>query len=153
LYRDIVELSLSKDNLDVYCVAKFIEKYGVPNESLEESLNFLVVIVGRVTGNAYLDGGILRGGRCKDPTYDGYAEHVFNFGCGVAIKVISGDTAEQRLALFISSLLNKFGASRDYSLLISRLASTFARGHFLDIKEINRAFEENYLAQSKEKNV
>jgi hypothetical protein len=153
LFNDIVELSQSSDNFDIYCVAKFIEKYGVQNQSQEVALNFLVEIVGRVTGNAYIEGGILNGGRCKDPTYDGYAEHVFNFGCGVAIKVISGDTAEQRLALFISSLLNKFGATRDYSLLISRLASTFARGHFLDIKEINRAFEENYLAQSKEKNV
>ncbi len=153
LYADIVELSLSTDNIDVFCVAKFIEKYGVPNESTAVSLNFLVEIVGRVTANAFIDGGILNGGRCKDPTYDGYAEHVFNFCCGVAIKVISGDTAEQRLALFISSLLNKFGASRDYSLLISRLASTFARGHFLDIKEINRAFEAHYITQPKENNV
>ena len=141
LFNDIVELSRSADNFDIYCVAKFIEKYGVQNQPQEVSLNFLVEVVGRVTGNAYIEGGILNGGRCKDPTYDGYAEHVFNFGCGVAIKVIPGDTAEQRLALFISSLLNRFGATRDYSLLISRLASTFARGHFLDFKEINREFD------------
>ena len=153
LYADIVELSLSKDNLDVYCVAKFIEKYGVQNQPQEVALNFLVEIVGRVTGNAYIEGGILNGGRCKDPTYDGYAEHVFNFCCGVAIKVITGDTAEQRLALFISSLLHKFGATRAYFLLISRLASTFARGHFLDLKEINRAFEAHYITQPEENNV
>lgn len=153
LFNDIVELSHSSDDFDIYCVAKFIEKYGVQKQPQEVALNFLVEIVGRVTRNAYIEGGILNGGRCKDPTYYGYAEHVFNFGCGVAIKVMSGNTAEQRLALFISSLLNKFGASRDYSFLILRLASTFARGHFLDIKEINRAFEAHYITQPKENNV
>lgn len=71
----------------------------------------------------------------------GFFSFLTNF-CRLARRYASsGDTAEQRLALFISSLLNKFGASRDYSLLISRLASTFARGHFLDIKEINRQFD------------
>lgn len=144
LYNDIVELSRSTDNIDVYCVAKFIQKYGVPSESPEMSLNFLVSIVGQVTCVAYIDGGILKGGRCSNPTYDGYAEHVFNSCCETAIKVVFGKTAELRFALFLSNLLSKFGASRNYILLIFRLASTFANGHFLDIKEINRALEEDF---------
>jgi len=130
LYGDIVELSRSTDNIDVYCVAKFIEKYGAPNESSEVSLNFLVDIVGLVTCTAFIDGGILKGGKCTNPSYDGYAEHVFNFCCGAVIKVVAGQTAEKRLALFLSSLLSRFGASRTYGLLILRLASNFANGHF-----------------------
>lgn len=153
LYRDIVELSRSTDSLDVFYVAKFIEKYGAPKESLEVILNFLVGIVGQVTGNAFLNGEILNGGRCKNPYYDGYAELVFNLCCREAIKVVSGETAEQRLALFLSSLCRRFAASREYSLLISKLASTFARGHFLNIQEINKAFATHNRAQSKAKNV
>jgi hypothetical protein len=153
LYHDIAQLSLSKDNIDVYCVGKFIEKYGVPNESFEVKLQFLTEIVGKVTVNAFIDGEILNGVRYQNPKYDGYADYVFNLGCRVAIKSVYGETAEQRFALFISSLLHQFGASRVYSLLISNLASTFARGHFLDIQEINRTFEEHYFSRSKEKDV
>jgi tetratricopeptide (TPR) repeat protein len=143
LYRDIVELSRSTDNIDVYCVAKFIEKYGVPNESSEISLDILVDIVGQVTCNAYIGRGMFIVGGCTKPTYDGYAEHVFNSCCRAAIKVVFGKTAEQRLALFLFSLLSKFGAGSNYVLLILRLASNFATGHFLDIEEVNRALEEH----------
>lgn len=148
LYGDIIELSCSTDDLDVYCVAKFIEKYGTPNESPEISSLFLLETAGRITVNAFIDGGILRGGRTKDPTYHGYAEYVFNICCRTAIKELAGLNAEQRLALFISSLLKKFGKSRNYSLLISRLASSFAKGHFLDIEEVNRSFKGYYFTQS-----
>lgn len=140
IYADIIELSYSSDNLDVYCVAKFIEKHGIPNASPEIASKFLLEIAGPITTQAFIDGGILRGGRSKDPTYDGYVEYAFNIFCRAAIKESVGETAEQRLAFFISSILSKFGKSRDYSLLILSLTSNFARGHFLDIKEVNRSF-------------
>lgn len=141
LYDDIAELSRSSDNHDVYLVAKFIEKYGVSFESPEVSLSFLTEIVGRVTVNAYLEGGILSGGRSRDPSYAGFAEDVFNYCCRVAITALVGDTAEQRLALFISNVLHEFGRVRRYTALLEKLTSTFATGHFLDIQEINRIFE------------
>ena len=136
LYSDIFELSRSTDKSNVYLVAKFIEKYGVTNKPQEESLDFLVAIAGQVTSIAYIDKGILNGGKCNNPTYDGYADQVFNFCCRAAIEVVAGTTAEERLTLFISSLIQTYSASNRYSLFIKRLASTFAKGHFLNIREI-----------------
>lgn len=145
LYDDIVELSRSSDNHDVYLVAKFIEKYGVSFESPEVSLNFLTEILGRVTANAYLEGRILNGGRSHDPSYDGFAEDVFNYCCRVAINALVGDTSEKRLALFISNVVHKFSRTRGYTILLAKLTSRFATGHFLDIQEMNRVFEAYYL--------
>ena len=143
LYADIIELSRSTDKFDVYLVAQFIEKYGSHLESSEISLNFLIDIVIRVTVNAYLDGGILNSNRWHNSSYDGNAEHVFNSCCHVAIKVLAGDTAEQRLVLFILKLFDKYDMNQRYFVLISELVSAFADINSLDIQEINRLLKTN----------
>ena len=57
------------------------------------------------------------------------------------MRELSSKTAEQKLALFLFNLVHKFNQIQNYSHLISRLASSFAIGHFLDIEEINRSLE------------
>lgn len=141
LYDDIIMLSRSSESSDTYLVAKFIEKYGVSLDSPDINISFLAEVVVSVIVNAYLDGAILQGGRYINPRYDGHAEHVFNVCCRVAIEQQVGKTAEQRLALFLSYIVLKFGKSNRYNALLSRLASAFAMGHFLDIRELNRSLE------------
>ena len=90
----------------------------------------------------YLFALSLKGGRCYNSEYDGYAENVFNHACHTALSELDGDTAEKRLALFIFNLLLRHGHIKNYPDLISFLASSFARGHFLDIPKLNCHMQE-----------
>lgn len=141
MYNDILALSSSSASSDEFLVHKFMEKISIeatPFNSSDIALSFLTEVIGRVTANAYIDGQILRGGRAQNPAYDGYAEHIFNHCCLVAIKCLKGETAEFRFALFVFNILNSFGRGiNDYKSLILNLASSFATGHFLDINEVN----------------
>jgi tetratricopeptide (TPR) repeat protein len=139
LYKDILELSRSLDSADTYLVFKFIEKYGEKINATGEPLNFLTEIVRNVTAAAYIDGNILNGGRAENPRYDGYAEHVFNACSRAAIKILSGETAEQRLATLIYNVVDIPCQMNRYFNLIFDLASEFATGHFLDIDACNHA--------------
>ncbi|PTP75287.1 GapS6b family protein [Vibrio splendidus] len=135
-YKDIAELALSSDDFDAYIVSKFVEKYGHTLDGPQYSLNFLVQVAGSSTVEAYLDRTILKGGRVENASYDGYAEHVFNRCCQAAMKSVLGDSAEERLVMFIVSILQRYGHTQNYISLIFRLLTNFARGHFLDSKEI-----------------
>lgn len=139
LYRDIMELSRSSDPSDTYLVFKFMEKYGETIDETGSPLNFLTEIVRNVTAVAYIDGVILNGGRLINPQYDGYAEYVFNSCCRVAMKTLVGETAEQKFATLIFSVVNTSILVRKYAQLISFLASEFAMGHFLDFDACNEA--------------
>ncbi|MGI2160962.1 tetratricopeptide repeat protein [Shewanella oncorhynchi] len=140
LYQDIIELSCSPDITDTHLVFKFIEKYGETIDATGYSLNFLTDIVRNVTAVACRDGIILDGGRAVNPRYDGYAEYVFYSCSRLAMKVLVGDTAEQRLARLISAVIDTPSLVPKHTQLISRLASEFVFGHFLDFKACNEAF-------------
>lgn len=142
MYRDMIELSASSTPTDVYLVARFIEKYSATFKSPEELLSFIVEATGRTIAAAAIDGEILRGGRCYNARYNGYTEYVFNFSCRAAINGLNGDTAEKKLALFLFNLSIRFNKVKELVDLLSWLASSFATGHFLDINEINRAFND-----------
>ncbi|MDC5819504.1 hypothetical protein OPW19_06635 [Vibrio europaeus] len=135
-YSDIAELALSSDNLDAYIVSKFVDKYGHTLDSPQYCLNFLVQVAGSSTVEAYLDQTLLKGGRVENASYDGYAEHVFNRCSQAAMKSVLGNSAEERLVLFVVSLLQRYGQTQNYVSLIFRLLTNFAQGHFLDRKEI-----------------
>jgi tetratricopeptide (TPR) repeat protein len=139
LYQDIMELSRSSEPSDTYLVFKFMEKYGEKIDGTGSPLSFLTEIVRNVTVVAYIDGAILNGGRVSNPQYDGYAEHVFNSCCRVAMKLLVGETAEQKFATLIFSIVNTPSRVRKYDRLISFLASEFAVGHFLDFDACNEA--------------
>tara|TARA_Y100000588_G_scaffold159786_1_gene173769 strand:+ start:8631 stop:11906 length:3276 start_codon:yes stop_codon:yes gene_type:complete len=139
LYQDIMELSCSSEPSDTYLVFKFMEKYGEAIDGTGAPLKFLTDIVRNVTAVAYIDRTILSGGRTINPQYDGYAEHVFNSCCRVAMKTLTGDTVEQRFATLIFSVVNTPSRVRKYAQLISYLASEFALGHFLDFDACNKA--------------
>ncbi|RPA46445.1 hypothetical protein EGC79_12400 [Shewanella vesiculosa] len=142
MYDDILELSRSSSSSDEFLVHKFMEKFYIEAalfNSSDIALSFLTEVIGRVTVNAYINGQILRGVRAQNPAYDGYAEHIFNHCCLVAIKCLKGETAEFRFGLYIFNILNSFGRGiSTYRSLILNLASLFATGHFLDINEVNR---------------
>lgn len=140
LYKDVIELSRSSDPSDTFLVFKFMEKYGETIDATGAPLNFLTEIVRNVTAVAYIDGAILEGGRAYNPRYDGYAEYVFNACCRSAMKTIVGDTAEQKFAALIHSVIDTPSRVRKYVKLISILASDFAMGHFLDFDACNEAF-------------
>lgn len=142
LYSDVIELSLSSIPEHVYLVAKFIEKYGASFQSPQALQSFMLEVTGKATVMACLEGSILKGGRCYNSEYDGYAENVFNHACHTALSELDGDTAEKRLALFIFNLLLRHGHIKNYPVLISLLASSFARGHFLDIPKLNCHMQE-----------
>lgn len=139
LYNDVIELSRSFDSSDTFLVFKFMEKYGKTIDATGDPLNFLTEIVRNVTAIAYIDGAILKGGRAHNPCYDGYAEYVFNACCRSAMKTIVGDTAEQKFAALIHSVIDTPSRVRKYVKLISFLASDFAMGHFLDFDACNKA--------------
>ncbi|PMO70495.1 MULTISPECIES: GapS6b family protein [Vibrio] len=139
LYKDVIELSRSPDPSDTFLVFKFMEKYGETIDATGAPLNFLTEIVRNVTAVAYIDGVILEGGRAYNPRYDGYAEYVFNACCRSAMKTIVGDTAEQKFAALIHSVIDTPSRVRKYVKLISILASDFAMGHFLDFDACNEA--------------
>ncbi|MFS1934151.1 tetratricopeptide repeat protein [Vibrio splendidus] len=139
LYQDILELSCSSEPSDTYLVFKFMEKYGESIDGTGAPLKFLTDIVRNVTAVAYIDREILSGGRTINPRYDGYAEHVFNSCCRIAINTLSGDTAENKFSILIFSVINTSSRVRRYAQLISYLASEFAIGHFLDFDACNEA--------------
>lgn len=139
LYKDIVELSRSSESSDTYLVFKFMEKYGETIDATGAPLSFLTDIVRYVTAVAYIDGAILAGGRTYNPRYDGYAEHVFNSCCRSAMKTLDGETAEQRFATLIYSVIDTPSRVHKYVKLIAYLGSEFATGHFLDIDACNEA--------------
>lgn len=139
LYQDIIELSRSPDPADTYLVFKFMEKYGDTIDATGSSLSFFTDIVRNVTAVAYIDGAILGGGRAVNPRYDGYVEYVFNSCCRLAMKILVGDTAEQRFARLIYSVIDTPSLVQRYKQFISRLASEFAVGHFLDFDACNEA--------------
>lgn len=146
LYSDIIELSRSYENLDTFLVFKFMQKYGDDINDTGSPLYFLTEIVRNVTAVAYIDGTILNGGKDINPQYDGFAENVFNSCCRSAMKTLSGDTAEQRFATLIYRVVDTPSRVDKYVKLISRLASMFAIGHFLDFDACNDA-----LASCKDK--
>jgi hypothetical protein len=139
LFQDIIELSRSPAPSDTYLVFKFMEKYGETIDATRAPLNFLTDIVRIVTAVAYIDGAILGGGRAINPRYDGYAEYVFNACCRSAMKTLVGDTAEQRFATLIFSVIDTPSRVHKYTKLIACLASEFAEGHFLDFDACNEA--------------
>ncbi|MBF4333212.1 hypothetical protein EAY29_23605, partial [Vibrio anguillarum] len=106
LYQDIMELSCSSEPSDTYLVFKFMDKYDEAIDGTGAPLKFLTDIVRNVTAVAYIDGTILSGGRAINPQYDGYAENVFNYCCRPAMKVLTDETAEQRFATLIFSVVN-----------------------------------------------
>ncbi|WP_213607744.1 hypothetical protein [Pseudoalteromonas sp.] len=139
LYNDIIELSRSPDPNDTFLVFKFMDKYGETIDAAGSPLSFLTAIVRNVTAVAYIDGSFLAGGRACNPRYDGYAEHVFNYCCRSAMRVVSGVTAEQKFAKLIYSVIDTPSQVSKYVQLISVLASNFASGHFLDFDACNEA--------------
>jgi len=141
LYKDVIELSRSSDPNDTLLVYKFMEKYGETINATGAPLSFLTEIVRNVTAVAYIDGRILAGGRVYNPSYDGYAERVFNYCCRSAMKTLAGNTAEQKFAELIYCVIDTPSRVRKYVKLISVLASNFAMGHFLDFDACNEALD------------
>ena len=138
-YSDIVELSKSYEYSDVFLVLKFLEKYEETIGTADSPSLFLSDIARNVTAIAYVDGGIWESLSSGNPKYDGYAEHIFNICCRLALKVGVNGTAEQKLAAHIFSVMYTPRRIPQYLKLISLLSSNFATGHFLDIDACNDA--------------
>lgn len=133
-YSDIIKLTCSSDNKDTYLVFKFLEVYGEKIDAAVDALQFLTQIIRNVTARAYIDGGILAGGRAYNPKYDGYVEHVFNYCCRSAMKTLNAASAEVKLAMLIDNVTNYPNRTKEYIDLIAILFTEFAIGHFLDLK-------------------
>jgi hypothetical protein len=140
-YSDIIILSRSNENKDIYLTAKFIEKHKSPSNDTLENINYLSQIMRNVIVKAYLDRDILKGSRAYNPVYDGYEEYVFNVCCQTALSCLEGKTAEARVALLISETLEPFYQSRTLHKLVCDLATSFSIGHFLNIEAINIELE------------
>lgn len=136
LYTDIIELSRSPEPDKTYLVFKFMEKYGDNLGETGEPLNYLTDIVRNITAVAYIDGSIFS----TSPRYYGYAKHAFNLCCRSAMKVLKGETAEQRFATLIYSVVNTPSRTSKYVNFVTYLACDFAEGHFLDFDACNQAF-------------
>lgn len=152
LYKDIIELSRSTEPSDSYLVQKFLEKYGRTIGDTGSPLSYLTEIVRNVTASAYIDGEILAGGRAHNPRYDGYADSVFNYCCRSAMYVLDGETAEQKFAALIYSIVDTPARVSRYVKLISFLASEFAVGHFLDLDACNDAIANCQTASQQQTN-
>lgn len=139
LYQDIIDLSCSSEPSDTYLVFKFMDKYGEAIDETGAPLQFLTDIVRNVTATAYIDGKIFGVGKEGNPQYDGYAKHVFNSCCRVAMNTLPGETAEHKFAILISHVIDTPIRTRGYVQLISYLASEFAVGHFLNFDAYNNA--------------
>ncbi|WGL96309.1 GapS6b family protein [Arsenophonus nasoniae] len=147
---DIVQLSQSIIESDIYLVAKYVEKYGVPsNASPTSSLNFLRHIILQTIATAASYEIRLKGSLYHNPRYNGYAKYVFNACCRKAISILSGETAEQRIALLLTELIYIPMHIRDCIELILRFASSFIEGHFLNIDAINNAMKTYYIERHK----
>ncbi|MEZ8229649.1 GapS6b family protein [Vibrio crassostreae] len=138
-FQDVLELSRSSKKSDVYLVYKFIEKYPDAIKATGSSLGFLTQIIRNVIAVAYIDGAILSGGRLKNPTYDGYAEYVFNSCCRLALKVFDGQTAEDKFGTLVFNVIDTPAPAYRFSKLVASIASDFAQGHFLNVKACNDA--------------
>jgi hypothetical protein len=138
-YDDIVKLSVSSEDIDVHMVAMFLKKYPISFDSQDVSLKFLVTILSNVTANAFERGKTMSLGT-NTPCSDGFVEQVFNACCGNAIRVLAGKTAEKRLGLLIFGVLRNNFRVKGYVRLILNLSTLFAKGHFLDIKEVSDSF-------------
>ncbi|MDK9735979.1 hypothetical protein KI655_01580 [Vibrio sp. D404a] len=139
LYQDVLELSRSSKNADVYLVYKFIEKYSEAIKATNSPLDFLTQIVRNVIAVAYIDGAILRGGRLKNPTFDGYAEYVFNSCSRLALGVLDGQTAEEKFATLVFNVIDTHIPAYDFAKLVASIGSDFAQGHFLNVGICNDA--------------
>lgn len=142
LYNDILQLSYSKKHEDTFLVFKFIEKHQKSIISNQNSISFLTEIVRNTTLTAFADGTIVDSITFKRPSYDGFAQHIFNASCQIAISIPFRETTEQRLASFIHNLVDIKLMLPRYFKLISHLASQFAIGHFMDIDACNLALDE-----------